>query len=193
MSEPPAAAQGPQKLAGLKRRLAMTAVRWRLIDSKYRRNKFRYFAQSLGMTLTILMVLLLLDSVQQTVLIASLGASAFIAFAVPRSYASRPRALVGGYVVGTILGCSYSLLAAWFAGRLAVDLHTLQIVGGALATGCSFFIMVLTDTEHPPAAALSLGYVLNPWDTGTVLVVLFGILALSTIKEIARPKMMDLL
>ncbi len=193
MSEQAGTEPSGQKSYGLKRRLAMTAVRWRLIDSKYRRNKFRYFAQSLGMTLTILTVLLLLDSVQQTVLIASLGASAFIAFAVPRSYASRPRALLGGYLVGTILGCSYSLLAAWLANWLSVDLHTLQIVGGALATGCSFFIMVLTDTEHPPAAALSLGYVLNPWDIGTVLVVLFGILALSTVKEIARPRMMDLL
>jgi CBS-domain-containing membrane protein len=177
----------------LRRRVARTAVRWRLIDSKFRHNKRRYVAQCLMATVTILLVLLLLDSVRQTVLIASLGASAFIAFAMPRSYPSRPRAMIGGYGVGTTIGCALSVVAAWLAERLGIDLHTLQIVGGAVATGLAFFVMVLTDTEHPPAAALSLGFVLNDWDGVTVAVVLIGICALSLIKEAARRRMMDLI
>jgi len=174
-------------------RLARKLVRWRLLDSKFRHNKVRYVAQTAGAALCILVVLLALDSVRQTVLIASLGASSFIAFAVPRSYASRPRALLGGYFVGTLVGCGLSLAVTWAVPWIALEPGTLRIVGGAIATGLSFFIMVTTDTEHPPAAALSLGYVLNAWDAGTVLVVFAGISMLSVVKEVVRPKLMDLM
>ena len=54
--------------------------------------------------------MLVLDAVTQTVLIASLGASAFIAFAVPRSLHSDPRHLIGGYVVGLVSGVAMSSL-----------------------------------------------------------------------------------
>ena len=60
--------------------------------------------------LMVLALLLVLDSVTQTVLIASLGASAFIAFAVPRSLHSGPRNMIGGYIVGIIAGGAMSLL-----------------------------------------------------------------------------------
>lgn len=174
-------------------RLARKLVRWRLLDSKFRHNKGRYVAQAAGAAFCILVVLLALDAVRQTVLIASLGASCFIAFAVPRSYASRPRALLGGYFAGTLVGCSLSLLVGWADPWISLDPGTLKIIGGAIATGLSFFIMVTTDTEHPPAAALALGYVLNDWDAGTVLVVFAGIVVLSLIKEAVRPKLMDLM
>jgi CBS-domain-containing membrane protein len=177
----------------LLQRLARKLVRWHLLDSKFRHNKARYVAQATVAALCILVVLLVLDSVRQTVLIASLGASSFIAFAVPRSYASRPRALLGGYFVGTLVGCGLSLAVSWAAPSIPLDPGTLKIVGGAVATGLCFFIMATTNTEHPPAAALALGYVLNDWDAGTVLVVFAGIFALSLTKEAVRPKLMDLL
>ena len=178
---------------GAMQRLEQRLVQWRVLDSKFRQNRLRYLAQTGGVAVTMLGVLLALDSVSQTVLIASLGASAFIAFAAPRSYASRPRALVGGYLLGTAVGCALSLLSLWLAPALGAELHTLQIVCGSLAVGLCFFIMVVFDTEHPPAAALALGYVLNDWNFTTVLVVLSGILALSLVKETFRSKLMDLL
>ncbi len=178
---------------GAMERLNQRLVRWRLLDSKFRQNKLRYLAQTCGVAVTMLVVLLALDSVSQTVLIASLGASAFIAFAVPRSYASRPRALLGGYLVGTAVGSTLSLLSIWLAPQVGAELHTLQIVCGAIAVGLCFFIMVVMDTEHPPAVALALGYVLNDWNIITVLVVLSGILALSLVKEAFRSKLMDLM
>ena len=188
----PAGTSGQASASSLRRRLLRLGLRWRLVDSKFRHNKSRYVAQCLGATATILLVLLLLDSVKQTVLIASLGASAFIAFAAPRSYASRPRALIGGYCVGTLLGCGLSFVAVAMAARSGLPLHTLQIVGGAVASGLAFFAMVVSDTEHPPAAALAIGFVLNEWDLSTVAVVLSGITALSLVKEIFRARLMDL-
>lgn len=173
-------------------RLNRFAERWGLIDSKFRQNKLRYVLQTLLAAITMMVVLLLLDEVEQTVLIASLGASAFIAFAMPRSYPSRPRYMIGGYCVGTVVGCLLSLLAGFLAGQLGVNPRAVQIVCGAVATGLAFFLMVVTDTEHPPAAALALGYVLNEWQLDTVLVVLGGVTALTAIKQLFRSRLMDL-
>lgn len=56
----------------------------------------RYVLQCALASMVVLALLLILDAVTQTVLIAALGASTFIAFAVPRSTVSAPRYLVGG-------------------------------------------------------------------------------------------------
>jgi CBS-domain-containing membrane protein len=166
--------------------------RWSLLDSKFRQNKLRYVFQTGLAAITMMAVLLLLDEVAQTVLIASLGASAFIAFAMPRSYPSRPRYMIGGYCVGTAVGCLLSVAASVLAEQLGVPPRAVQIICGAVATGLAFFVMVVTDTEHPPAAALALGYVLNEWQMGTILVVLGGVTALALIKELFRSRLMDL-
>jgi CBS-domain-containing membrane protein len=52
--------------------------------------------------------------------------------------------------------------------------------------------MVVTHTEHPPAAALALGLVLNEWDLITLAVVLIGVIGLSVIKRMVLPMLMDL-
>lgn len=165
----------------------------RFFDPKFRANWRRYIAQCLAATLVILLVLIALDSVRQTVLIASLAASSFIAFAMPHTRRAGPRYLIGGYLVGTVVGCAMSVVAGWLSNIGAGSLHLDQIVCGALATGVAILCMVTTDTEHPPAAALALGFVLNEWDALTLLVVLGGIMTIAAIKEATRPLLIDLL
>jgi hypothetical protein len=60
-------------------------------DTKFQHQRKQYLVQCLMATGTILIVLFILDSVLQTVLIASLAASAFIAFAMPHTRRSKPR------------------------------------------------------------------------------------------------------
>ena len=55
------------------------------------------------------------------------------------------------------------------------------------------FTMVVTRTEHPPAAALALGLVLNEWSLLTLIVVLSGIIGLSIIKQLIMPALLDLI
>ena len=55
------------------------------------------------------------------------------------------------------------------------------------------FTMVVTRTEHPPAAALALGLVLNEWSLLTLLVVLAGVIGLSIIKQLVMPALLDLI
>ena len=166
---------------------------WRLLDAKFRRYWFRYVVQCLIATVVMLSALLILDEVQQTALIASLGASSFIAFAMPHIHSSQPRYLLGSYAIGTIVGCSMSLLAGWLSLYDISQPHTLDIVCAALAVGFAIFIMVITDTEHPPAAALALGYVLNDWNLLTMAVVFGGIMLIVIVKQLAKPLLIDLL
>ncbi len=74
-----------------------------------------------------------------------------------------------------------------------VTAHASMVVFGALATGLAMFLMVVTKTEHPPAAALALGLVLNEWTLLTLVVVIVGVVALSICKQLVLPILMDLL
>ncbi len=178
------------ELAGEQKPLRpMKRPAWRLLDPNFQTNASLYAAQCMLATVAIFAVLLVLDSVTQTVLVASLGASSFIAFTMPHVEASRPRYLLGGYLMGTLTGCTMSLLGDLFF----VDLPAASLVLAALATGSAIFLMVITDTEHPPAAALALGYALNDWNGLTVGVVFAGILAIAMIKECGKSNMKNLL
>lgn len=161
-------------------------------DRQFRLDNFKRYGLQCGLAgVGVLVLLLVLDAVTQTVLIASLGASAFIAFAVPRSLHSSPRHLIGGYVIGIFSGIAMSSLYSLFTLDGTWD-HAIMVIFGALAISIAMFTMVVTRTEHPPAAALALGLVLNEWDLVTLMVVLVGVIGLSAIKRLVTPLLMDL-
>jgi CBS-domain-containing membrane protein len=164
------------------------------LDNRLRRENIRSYLLQCSLAAVVVLVLqLVLDAVTQTVLIAALGASTFIAFAVPRSLYSSPRFLIGGYLVGIFVGSLMSTLNTAFTFPQPVFAHASMVVFGALATGLAMFAMVVTKTEHPPAAALALGLVLNEWDLLTLVVVIVGVIALSIFKQLILPILMDLL
>jgi len=152
----------------------------------------QYLVQCSLASVVVLILLLVLDAVTQTVLIAALGASTFIAFAVPRSLQSSPRYLIGGYVVGIVIGSTMGMLNLALNFSSVTITHGVMILFGALATGLAMFVMVVTRTEHPPAAALALGLVLNEWTMLTITVVFVGVLALSACKQLVLPVLLDL-
>lgn len=163
------------------------------LEGRLRRDNLnRYLLQCALAGVVVFILLLILDTVTQTVLIAALGASTFIAFAVPRSLQSDPRYMIGGYLVGILVGTSIDTLSASFLFSDVVTEHVVMIIFGALATGLAMFVMVITKTEHPPAAALALGLVLNEWDLLTLVVVIVGVIALSIFKRLVLPILMDL-
>lgn len=155
-------------------------------------NVRRYAIQCSLATLVVLILLIALDAVTQTVLIAALGATTFIAFAVPKSVVSSPRCLIGGYLVGMLAGSLMSSLNGTIGIADPVMAEVSMIVFGAMATGVAMFLMVVTKTEHPPAAALALGLVLNEWSALTLLVIIVGVFTLCICKRIVLPHLMDL-
>jgi len=105
----------------------------------------RYIAQCIAATFLVFVVLVILDVFTQTVLIASLGATAFIALTMPHIDSSKPRYLIGGYAIGVLAGVVVSVLVGWLQLGQDVGMERLIVVSGAaLATGLAMFMMVVS-------------------------------------------------
>ena len=165
----------------------------RILDRKLKHNIKRYVFQCCLAAISILIVLLFLDVLKHTAIIATLGATSFIVFTMPKAYASHPRPLIGGYLVGIIVGviCHY-LSTATLALVLMRSVETSYIIFGSLAVGLSILIMTITDTEHPPAAGIALGLVINEWVYLTVIFILSSVLVLFVVKSLLKPILVDL-
>ena len=68
-----------------------------------------YLYQSFLATVVVLIVFLLL-SAEHAVVIASIGATAFIVFTMPRNITAKPRRVIGGHLVGLFSGSLCSLI-----------------------------------------------------------------------------------
>ena len=166
----------------------------RLFDKKFHKNIHRYIFQCLLATLTILAILIFLNVLTETAIIAALGASAFIVFAIPNSYSSDPRRLIGGYSIGIVVGaiCYFSSIG-FLADIFFTNTKISLIFYGAISVGLAIFIMTVTNTEHPPAAGIALGLVINTWTWQTILFILCAIIWFSSVRKILKPYLIDLI
>lgn len=166
----------------------------RIFDEKFKNNKVRYLLQCALATLFIFILLLILDDISNITVIVALGASSFIAFTMPEARVSRPRFLIGGYLVGIATGClCHHLSVMPLLAQLPIIQENPEVIFSALSVGTAIFVMAITNTEHPPAASLALGLVLNDCTTMTITVLLIGIISLSAIKAVLQPVLRDLL
>lgn len=164
----------------------------RFFDQHFKDNKAQYIGQCTLATLGVFIILHTLDARSNAALVGSLGASTFIVFVFPQAHNSSPRFLLGGYGVGILFGS----LCAWLTGVMAQSgaVPYISVIHfAALAVGLSIFVMVLTDTEHPPAAGVALGLVLNDCNLHSVLVVAAGIACLTALRTLLRPMMVNLI
>ena len=166
-----------------------------LFDEKFKTRKGRYLLQCALATISAMIALIVLDAIANAAIIGALGASAFVVFTMPQRHVSDARFLIGGYLVGIVAGTlchwlSQLLLLSRISG---VDEPTSIVFFAALAVGLAIFLMVVTNTEHPPAAGLAMGLVLNEWSPQLILVVLLGIAYLAGMKRLLRRVLIDLL
>ena len=165
----------------------------RIIHPEARGSAARWLLQCALATLTILVIFLLLDALLGAPFVALLGASTFIVFAMPKSRSAGPGSLLGGYLVGTFSGTLCSLLArSRLVGPAGVSQSKLLVTFGALSVGLAISIMVFTNTGHPPAAGLALGFVLSPWNYATIILVLSAAGLLSLARWLLRKELIDL-
>ena len=82
-------------------------------------------------------------------LIAPMGASAVLLFAVPASPLAQPWSILGGNLIASLVGVT--------AGRLVAD----PALAAALAVGCAIALMALARCLHPPSGAVALTAVLG--------------------------------
>ena len=77
-------------------------------------------------------------------------------------------------------------------GEQASGSHFAGDVIAVLSVGLSIFLMVLTRTEHPPAAGTALGLVIGGWALSTVLFVLLGAVILSVVHTLIHRRLTNL-
>lgn len=164
-----------------------------VLDEKLKEENMwvHYVLQSLLATFTLFLILLVLRF-NTPLIIAALGSSAFIVFAMPKNITAQPRNVVGGHIVGIISGsiCA-SLLLAFGNGS-----EIYMILAASSSVGLSIFIMVATDTEHPPAGSTALAFVLHSVVAGDLIsftvVILVSAVIISGVKHALNPRLKDL-
>ena len=62
----------------------------------------------------------------------------------------------------------------------------------SLAVGLSIFIMVITDTEHPPASGTALGVAINGFSAKVLVALIASVIALSLIHHFFKGYLKDL-
>jgi CBS-domain-containing membrane protein len=143
------------------------------IRSEFKRLWKNYLYQSFFAVFTLAIILWVLN-IENAVVIASIGATAFIVFTMPRNITARPRRVIGGHIIGLISGSMVAFIP-----------HSNQffsILVYALAVGISIFLMVALDVEHPPAAGTALGVAM----TGFSLTVLIAVITSSILLSLAH-------
>ncbi|MFZ5907690.1 MAG: HPP family protein [Nitrospirota bacterium] len=142
-----------------------------------------YVFQCLLATFVVFIVLLAL-SLRNAVIIASIGATAFIIFAMPCMITARPRNVIGGHTIGLCIGSLCALIphSTVFFAALAYS----------LAVGLAIFIMVVIDTEHPPAAATALGFAMSGFSLGAAAALVLSVVVLSLARHFFRAHLKDL-
>ena len=166
-----------------------------LYDVRFFRMQKGYLWQSALAVVTILAVLLLVDSVADAAIAAGLGSSAVIVFVHPTSRSASLRNLIGGHLLGLLIGVLASLLvfhSGW--EPVAADLsHWVVDIIAAGVLGVVILGMAVTDTEHPPAAATALGFALQSLAWQIVLLFVGAVFILAITKLILRSRLQDLI
>jgi len=116
------------------------------IRGKFRKLWKYYFLQSLLASAVLFPVVLVLGK-DRMVVTSAIGASAFIAFAMPKSSSAQTRNVLGGHLVGLV------------SGMLFYSHPLPYVLEYPLALGIAIFLMVALDVEHPPAAGTAIAVV----------------------------------
>jgi len=164
-----------------------------LIDRSFLKAPKNYITQSLLAVVTVGIILYFVEVLTHAAIVAALGSSAFIVFAMPHSITAQPRRLIGGHVVGLLSGtfCYYAFLTGPL-GRLAAGWEFTTLFVYALAVGLSIFLMAVTNTEHPPASGTALGIVAHAWSYQVIIFVLACAIGLAIVRRVLRGYLKDL-
>ncbi len=164
-----------------------------LIDKSFIRAPKRYIIQSLLAVVAVGIILYFVEVLTHAAIVAALGSSAFIVFAMPRSITAQPRRLIGGHVVGLLAGtfCYFAFLTGPI-GKLVTGWEFTTLFVYALAVGLSIFLMAVTDTEHPPASGTALGIVAHAWSYPAIIFILACAIGLAIVRRVLRGYLRDL-
>ncbi len=157
--------------------------RWARIRGEFRRLWKNYLYQS-SFAVIVLAIVLLVLSIEHAVVIASIGATAFIVFTMPRNTTASPRRVIGGHIIGLVSGS--------LAALIPHDMVFSYVLVYALAVGVSIFLMVALDFEHPPASGTALGVAMTGFSSSVFVAVITSSIILSLAHRLLRRYLRDL-
>jgi len=144
--------------------------------------------------------LLLIGDTLKTAIVVGIASSAFTIFVVPNSVAATPRKVIGGHLLAALTGTIIALLLqSPFLIEIILEKRYLLEIAAALSVGIGILVMVVTNTEHPPAAGTSLGLVIQCCqpnagvDWGSISFILVSAILLSAVRIALRDRMINLL
>jgi len=153
------------------------------IQTEFREHWKAYVFQSFLATIVMVAVLTFL-TLQHPIVVASIGASAFIVFAMPKSVTAKTQNVIGGQIIGLITGS----LGYWFGMVTPLPV----IIPYALAVGFSIFIMVVVDMEHPPASGTALGVAITGFSWRVAVALVVAVITLSLVHRFFKAHIRDL-
>ena len=149
------------------------------IKAKFKK-LWKYYILQSSLAAAVLFILVMILSKDRMVVISSMGATAFIVFAMPKTVPAQTRNVVGGHLVGLACGTIF-----YFTG-----LH--YFIEYPLAVGIAICIMVALDVEHPPAAGTALAVVINEVSPDVFVTIMVSALVLSQCRYYLRNHLKDL-
>ena len=150
------------------------------IVTKFRTLWLAYLLQSM-LASVVIMVIVLAVGQKASVVIASMGATAFVCFALPKSASAKTRNVVGGHLVGLLSG-----IAFWYVPWP----YWLEF---SVAAGLAIFLMVALDVEHAPAVGTALAVRMQQVNLQIAITIMLGALVISQARYYLRRYLRDLL
>ena len=119
---------------------------------------------------------------------------------MPNSIAATPRKVIGGHALAALIGTVIALLLqSPILIEIVLEKRYILDMAAALSVGVGIFVMVVTNTEHPPAAGTSLGLVIQCCHLGagidwsSISFILVSAVLLSGVRIALRDRMVNLL
>ena len=150
------------------------------IIDKFKKLWFYYILQSFLAALALFILVLILGK-DKMVVISSMGATSFIAFAMPKAVSAKTRNILGGHLVGLAAGAIFFYFTA-----------LPYYVEYPCAVGLAIFLMVVLDVEHPPAAGTALAVVIKEVSPAVFVAIMTSALILSQCRYYLRHYLKDL-
>ena len=157
--------------------------RWARIRSEFPRLWKNYLYQSF-LAVIVLCIAFSVLSMEHVVIIASLGATAFIVFTMPRNTTASPRKVIGGHIIGLGSGALASLIPHYMVVS--------YIIVYSIAVGISIFLMVALDFEHPPASGTALGVAITGFSVDVLIAVITASVIIALAHKYLRRYLRDL-
>lgn len=168
------------------------------INNKFDKLPRCFYFQAAVLGTIIFIVLVAMGKIANTAIlgavgVTSLSSSAFIAFALPNSQSAHFKNIIVSYLIAIVVGISFYYIGLQLTiMQTFISYDTVYELCGGATVAVAMLLMMITNTEHPPAAGLALGLVLEAWSGLTLLIIVLASITIGLLSRYLQPWIRDL-